>query len=112
AGRRRCHRRRTDVLPGAQSRPDRRTLPDAQRTGVLMTTHAQVRSVSIWDSQIVSRAIWDSLRKLHPRTMAKNPVMFVVEIASVLTTWRVVQDAITRQGHLGFACHSHSCLCL
>ncbi|HZM62116.1 MAG TPA: potassium-transporting ATPase subunit KdpB, partial [Vicinamibacterales bacterium] len=67
-----------------------------------MTTHAQVRSASIRDSQIVSRAIWDSLRKLHPRTMAKNPVMFVVEIASVLTTWRFVQDATTRQGHLGF----------
>jgi K+-transporting ATPase ATPase B chain len=67
-----------------------------------MTTHAQAKSSSIWDSQIVSRAIWDSLRKLHPRTMAKNPVMFVVEIGSVLTTWRLVQDAMTGQGNLGF----------
>jgi len=34
--------------------------------------------------------------------MAKNPVMFVVEIGSVLTTWRLVQDAVTGQGNLGF----------
>jgi K+-transporting ATPase ATPase B chain len=67
-----------------------------------MATHAPAKSASIWDSQIVSRAIWDSLRKLHPRTMAKNPVMFVVEIGSVLTTWRFVQDAITGQGNLAF----------
>jgi K+-transporting ATPase ATPase B chain len=57
---------------------------------------------SIWDSSIVSRAIGDSIRKLHPRTMAGNPVMLVVEIGSVLTTGRVVQDALTGQGNLGF----------
>jgi high-affinity K+ transport system ATPase subunit B len=34
-------------------------------------------------------AIVDALRKLHPRTMAKNPVMFVVEVGSVLTTVRL-----------------------
>jgi high-affinity K+ transport system ATPase subunit B len=27
--------------------------------------------------------------------MARNPVMFVVEIGSVLTTWRLIQDALT-----------------
>jgi K+-transporting ATPase ATPase B chain len=57
---------------------------------------------SIWDSAIVSRAVGDAIRKLHPRTMVRNPVMFVVEIGSVLTTWRVVQDAVTGQGALGF----------
>ena len=31
-------------------------------------------------------ALPDALRKLHPRTMAKNPVMFVVEVGAVLTT--------------------------
>jgi potassium-transporting ATPase ATP-binding subunit len=39
-----------------------------------------------WDIQIVRRAIWDSLLKLNPRTMMRNPVMFVVEIGSVVTT--------------------------
>ena len=47
-----------------------------------MATYTQ----SIWNPQIVQRAIGDSFRKLHPRTMAKNPVMFVVEVGSVLTT--------------------------
>src|SRR5215510_6898834 len=63
---------------------------------------ATAKSMSIWDQQIVKRAIWDSFRKLHPRTMARNPVMFVVEIGSVLTTWRLLQDALTGQGQLGF----------
>jgi potassium-transporting ATPase ATP-binding subunit len=62
--------------------------------------HAQAKS--IWDSQIVKRAIWDALRKLHPRTMAKNPVMFVVEVGSVLTTVRFVLDAIAGRSNLGF----------
>jgi K+-transporting ATPase ATPase B chain len=57
---------------------------------------------SIWDPQIVRRAVWDSFRKLHPRTMARNPVMFVVEVGSVLTTMRLIQDAITGRGALGF----------
>src|SRR6516225_480232 len=35
---------------------------------------------------IVRQAIGDSLRKLNPRQMAKNPVMFVVEVGSVLST--------------------------
>jgi K+-transporting ATPase ATPase B chain len=58
--------------------------------------------MSIWDGKIVRRAVWDSFRKLHPRVMARNPVMFVVEIGSVLTTWRLIQDAVTGQGSLGF----------
>ena len=62
--------------------------------------HAQAKS--IWDPQIVKRAIWDSLRKLHPRTMAKNPVMFVVEVGSVLTTVRLVLDAVAGRPGLGF----------
>ena len=56
-----------------------------------MTT-TQAHHKSLWDPQIVRRAIWDSFVKLHPRTMARNPVMFVVEIGSVLTTWRLLQD--------------------
>jgi K+-transporting ATPase ATPase B chain len=57
---------------------------------------------SIWDPQIVRRAIADSFWKLHPRTMARNPVMFVVEIGSVLTTIRLVRDIATGGPGLGF----------
>ncbi len=62
--------------------------------------HAQTRS--LWDSQIVRRAAWDAIRKLQPRTMAKNPVMFVVEVGSVLTSIRFILDAIAGRPGLGF----------
>ncbi|MGE0394903.1 MAG: potassium-transporting ATPase subunit KdpB, partial [Vicinamibacterales bacterium] len=57
---------------------------------------------SMWDPQIVRRAIGDAFRKLHPRTMARNPVMFVVEIGSVLTTATLIQHVATGGGDLGF----------
>jgi K+-transporting ATPase ATPase B chain len=41
---------------------------------------------AIWEWTIVRRAIWDALLKLNPRKMMGNPVMFVVEIGSVITT--------------------------
>src|SRR5271163_4791392 len=41
---------------------------------------------SLWDMKIERRAAWDSLVKLHPVTMMRNPVMFVVEVGSVVTT--------------------------
>src|SRR4051794_22923793 len=63
---------------------------------------AHAQATSIWDAQIVSRAMWDALKKLHPRTMAKNPVMFVVEVGSVLTSARLVLDAIAGRRSLGF----------
>jgi potassium-transporting ATPase ATP-binding subunit len=44
------------------------------------------RGKSVWTWNIVGRAVWDSLRKLNPRTLMKNPVMFVVEIGAVLTS--------------------------
>src|SRR6059036_4051176 len=44
------------------------------------------RAKAIWEWKIVRRALWDALLKLNPRTMMGNPVMFVVEIGSVVTT--------------------------
>src|SRR3974390_851552 len=41
---------------------------------------------SIWDLSLVRSASWSSLLKLNPRNMMGNPVMFVVEIGSVITT--------------------------
>ena len=43
------------------------------------------------------RALWDALLKLDPRLMARNPVMFVVEVGSALTTWLWLQ-ALLGQG--------------
>ncbi|HVO60407.1 MAG TPA: potassium-transporting ATPase subunit KdpB [Terriglobales bacterium] len=41
---------------------------------------------AMWEWKIVRRAILDSFVKLNPRKMMGNPVMFVVEIGSVITT--------------------------
>jgi K+-transporting ATPase ATPase B chain len=47
---------------------------------------------SLFDKQIVRRAIGDSFRKLDPRHMVRNPVMFVVLVGSALTTIVLVRD--------------------
>src|SRR5205807_1427301 len=46
-----------------------------------MDSVAQVRKQSLADTKILTRAVTDSFRKLAPRTMVKNPVMFVVDTA-------------------------------
>jgi len=46
----------------------------------------QSKTLSVWNWKIVRRAIADAFIKLNPRAMMKNPVMFVVEVGSVLTT--------------------------
>ena len=63
---------------------------------------AEHKSKAIWDAKIVRRAIWDSIVKLHPRKMMGNPVMFVVEVGSVLTTALLVRDVMRHQGEFGF----------
>src|SRR5206468_854057 len=63
---------------------------------------AQIRKKSLADSVILSRAILDSFRKLDPRTMVKNPVMFVVEVGAVLTTIQLAWNALRHAGQFGF----------
>ncbi len=48
------------------------------------------------------RAGWDSLVKLHPVTMMRNPVMFVVEVGSVVTTVLLILDRVRGQAGFGF----------
>ena len=60
------------------------------------------KSKSIWDMKIVRRAFVDSLVKLDPRNMMKNPVMFVVEVGSVATTILLIRDVLRHQGAFGF----------
>ena len=51
----------------------------------------------------MSRATVDALRKLNPATMMKNPVMFVVEVGSVITSALLVRDVATGAAGTGFA---------
>src|ERR1035437_4025413 len=47
---------------------------------------------SLFDPSIVKRAGLDAFRKLDPRLVAKNPVMFVVEVGSLMTTYLFFKD--------------------
>jgi K+-transporting ATPase ATPase B chain len=58
----------------------------------------RTRRISIWDTAIVGPAIVDSFRKLDPRRQIKNPVMFIVEAGSVLTTGIWIQELVTAVG--------------
>ncbi|HEY0522253.1 MAG TPA: potassium-transporting ATPase subunit KdpB [Stellaceae bacterium] len=57
------------------------------------------------DPAILVPAIGESFRKLDPRIMVRNPVMFCVEIVAALTTLLFLRDLATGGGggHLGFA---------
>ena len=57
---------------------------------------------SLWSTDILRQASIDALRKLNPRLMVKNPVMFVVEVGSVLTTALLIDDTIHHRVGLGF----------
>jgi K+-transporting ATPase ATPase B chain len=63
---------------------------------------AEKKGKAIWDMKIVQGAIWDSFVKLHPRKMMGNPVMFVVEVGSVVTTVLLLRDIVRHQGAFGF----------
>ncbi len=63
-------------------------------TGELEVKHWKTRrkgDVSIWDPRIIRAAIPASFKKLDPRVQVKNPVMFVVEVGSVVTTIEFVR---------------------
>jgi K+-transporting ATPase ATPase B chain len=63
---------------------------------------ANTRKRSLWDTKIVRRAVVDALVKLNPRIMMKNPVMFVVEIGSVITSIYLFRDITAHKHSLGF----------
>jgi K+-transporting ATPase ATPase B chain len=66
-----------------------------------MSRKTQMRP--LFDPPIVKRAIKDAILKLDPRQVARNPVMFVVEIGSILTTLLIVRDVVVgNTGHFLF----------
>src|SRR6202049_3776004 len=67
-----------------------------------MTDNAQAKAKSLADAKILRGAIVDSFRKLAPRLIAKNPVMFVVEVGAFLTSVQLVRDTMRHSGHFGF----------
>src|ERR1700683_3024242 len=57
---------------------------------------------ALFDPKIVMAAIGSSFVKLNPRTLMSNPVMFVLEVVTVLTTIILIRDLVTGGGHILF----------
>jgi K+-transporting ATPase ATPase B chain len=57
---------------------------------------------ALFDTKIIVPAIGSAFVKLDPRTLIKNPVMFVLEIVTILTTVILVRDLVAGGSNLGF----------
>ncbi len=64
---------------------------------------SQAKSASILDSRILIPAVGAAFTKLNPRTLSKNPVMFVVATVSALTTVLFLRDLVSGNGNLAFS---------
>ena len=72
--------------------------PQRDSENVPAPTPGAKRARPLFDPPIVRRALGDAFRKLDPRVQAKNPVMFVVWVGSVVTTVLFGQDLIRHVG--------------
>jgi K+-transporting ATPase ATPase B chain len=60
---------------------------------------ATARKISPWDPEIFRGAVRDSFSKLDPRVQIKNPVMFIVEIGSLLSTFVFLNQLASGTGN-------------
>jgi K+-transporting ATPase ATPase B chain len=68
-----------------------------------MSPKTLTRSTSFFDTSLISRAIWDSVKKLDPRLIARNPVMFVVEVGAVVTSIELLYGMLHHADGFGFS---------
>ncbi|TWA91953.1 K+-transporting ATPase ATPase B chain [Azospirillum brasilense] len=72
-----------------------------------MDTHSKTATrtpaSTLLDPAILLPAVAGSVRKLDPRLMARNPVMFCVEVVAALTTLLFLRDLLTGAGGIGFS---------
>src|SRR5262249_13348052 len=61
-----------------------------------------VRARPLFDPEILRRALKDSVLKLNPVTLMKNPVIFVVEVGAALVLLFLVRDIVMGRGGIGF----------
>jgi potassium-transporting ATPase ATP-binding subunit len=66
------------------------------------TLRKQMPVSALFDPKIVVPAIGSAFVKLNPRTLMKNPVMFVLEIVTILTTVILIRDLVTGSGRVSF----------
>ncbi len=96
---------RTNVARDAD--PTRGLVPPTRRTpetdeGKELTATRKAGAGSIFQGPLVRAAIGEAFKKLDPRLVAKNPVMFVVEVGALITTIVLLQQIVTRTGDIGF----------
>ncbi len=82
------------LIPPPPVAPEANPLADAMGRGK--------RARPLFDPPIVRRAIVDSFVKLNPVTLARNPVMFVVEVGAIVTTILLLQTIFTGAKGFGF----------
>src|SRR5580700_10632787 len=68
-----------------------------------MATKTTSKEKSRWGQEIVVQAVWESFVKLNPRTLAANPVMFVVEVGALLTSIDLVRGVVQHSQGFGFS---------
>ena len=64
---------------------------------------SKVKAQGLLDSKIIASAAIDALRKLDPRALAKNPVIFVTEVVSLMVTLFFIRDLVTHNGTASFS---------
>ena len=64
---------------------------------------SKAKPQGLFDGKIVAAASIDALRKLNPRALAKNPVIFVTEVVSLLVTLLFIRDLMTQNGTASFS---------
>ena len=76
-------------------------LPDRAQTDVqaLKLQRRQTRRLKLFEPALVQMATIRSFVMLDPRNMARNPVMFLVEVGWVLTTLVTIESIVDRRGH-------------
>src|SRR5438132_13951467 len=99
--------RSTHTVPERDADPTRGLVPPTTRTpevddGKELTATRKAGAGSIFSGPLIRAAIGESFRKLDPRLVAKNPVMFVVEVGAAITTIVLLQQIVTASGNIGF----------
>src|ERR1700721_160979 len=59
---------------------------------------SKAKPQGLFDRRIIASASVDALRKLNPRALAKNPVIFVTEVVSLVVTLFFIRDLVTHNG--------------
>ena len=64
---------------------------------------SKAKPQGLFDGKIIAAAAVDAVRKLDPRALAKNPVIFVTEVVSAVVTVLFIRDLVTHNGTAAFS---------